>query len=462
MTPQLLSSIASRPFNSHFTIGPTPGRYIGTALPILGLVTLTVDTNEIVAEVVNRDAWQARSIQALPPGTMLQLGELFRPIVPGRLVSGSDHGQVLPAEGGWKTVDALYVGASHHYDTGPDGDTYRFSVRTLIVEGPAVGEQIAAVRSVYARGDWSSAGMFQGPPLLIRPLVDKPEEFDAELLAVTTDWQPNDEDWEAVWNMLSFITGNTVKHLADEYYDATGELIRTEYTLGAAARDGRQQHFHTFYGPLAPNGVNQLAEGILRLLKARFPIEVVLHHLHEAAHQAVDIEAQHLVLAIHTAIEGWNGLWGFEHWIDESIWKNYQHTLRKACIPDEIYEDLGEDVSGNLRSAFAHANRTTTAWRERRFFEALEIDVSGVADQRALRLRDELLHNGYFLKRWDALTHDEKQQRIDDVARLRRLVLMIVFRLTSYTGTFMNPLTLQPEEIERCGLPALIAPPHSE
>jgi hypothetical protein len=120
-----------------------------------------------------------------------------------------------------------------------------------------------------------------------------------------------------------------------------------------------------------------------------------------------------------------------------------QAILRATC-PKAFFQQVGEALSSSVRAKLAHANRTTTAWRQRKLFDDLGIDVSGDDMGRILHMRDELLHNGYLLKRWSQLTESERQQRYDDVGRLRRLALFVLFRLTGYEGQFQDPLTYQP------------------
>jgi len=118
----------------------------------------------------------------------------------------------------------------------------------------------------------------------------------------------------------------------------------------------------------------------------------------------------------------------------------------------QLFKDLSRELQGNVRSAMAHANDTTTAWRQQHLFDSLGINVSDDSNKRALKYRNELMHNGYFLRRWHDLTHDEQQARFDDVERLRRLTLLIIFKLVGYTGDFTNPLTFYKEHVDSTGV----------
>lgn len=188
-----------------------------------------------------------------------------------------------------------------------------------------------------------------------------------------------------------------------------------------------------------------------------FPIEVILEHLHEAAGRSTDVEGQHLILAIHAGIEAWNRSFGRERHIGKSVWTTFRKHAKELLEADTLYLALPDEVKASVCSAFSLANHTTTGWRERAFFDALEIDVRNTDDSRCLKYRNELLHSGFFVKRWHTLTIDEQQQRFLDIDRLRRLVLLIVFKLTGYRGTFMSPVTYQPETVESVLLPASIA-----
>lgn len=459
MTPEILGQIARRPFERQIEIKDVPGKYVGPQIPIEGQVTIEVTRDRIYAELLNKDGWQSRMFRLLPPGTAVNALELVRPTSPGVLVRPEHRGYIVPDAHGWEAHRATHYGITH----GMSNDLFRFMVDALIVEGPMSGQPVAATRQIYSRGSWSTTTMFQGHPLLVSSLSDDEanecEDYRSETLAVTTDYQMEEHDGEALWNMLNFVTGNTVRHLADEYYADDGQLIRTEYRFGSPARDVRRKFFHLFHGQPSAEGIGAITGGMYRLLRAEFPIEVIVQHLLASAGNTVDVEAQHLVLAIHTAIEAWNRFFGREVWIDQNAWKRDADRIRKEFIPEEFFTRVGPDMKRSIRNVLAHANRTTTGWRQTNFFEGLQLDVSDPDSVRILRLRNELLHNGHFLKRFDELSYEEQQQRFSDVERLRRLVLLVIFRLLGFAGDFMNPVNFQAEHVVAVPLPALIAPP---
>jgi hypothetical protein len=460
VNPATLGRIARNPFLGEFAIQEVPSKYIGPEIPLEGTVSLNVGARHIHADLVNRDGWQTRMRQRLPQGTFVDSPlHLIRPIFPGALIRPEHRGSIVPDAGGWEAHRVTHYGISG----GSGGDVFSFAVDALTIDGPAVGSPVAVMREIYSRGAWNTVTVFQGKPLLVTSLAFDEEnacqDHCRELLAVTLEWKPDEQHAEALWNMLNFVTGNTVRSLAVEHYADDGRLIMTKHCLGSDVRDVRQRFFHIFHGQLSAEGVGVIADGLYRLVRARFPIEVVIQHLLAAAGNTIDVEAQHLVLALHTAIEAWNRLFDRETWIEQKVWKRHADRIRKDLIPEDLYQELGVEMKANIRDALAFANRKTMGWRQRNFFAALCLDVTDDDSVRILALRNELLHNGYFLKRFDELSYDEQQQRHGDIERLRRLAIMVTFRLVGYSGDFMNPVTFQTEHIDGCRLPDLIAPP---
>ena len=423
-------------------------------LPLHGKVVVKVTLNEITAELTNYDYWERRSLSALPPGTLIAPGDLFGLASPGNLIEDHSKGLITSLSNSWKGIGAIFSGSSRTYETKNESDRYRFSLDQLSVCGVAHGNEIAIVRHIYSGASWNANAEIQGNTLLVRKFSTASIGVDAEMLSVMYHIPPTELHSEAVWHMLSLISGNTVRHFANEYFDHDGNLIEVRYRIGSSADDNRRKYFHTFHGPVSPNACTMIANGVYRLMKVDFPIQVILQHFHQAAGREIDIEAQHLVLAIHTAIEGWNRLFGSDYWIDDDRWKTFQRVVRKALIPPELCEDLGTEMAANIRSMFRHLNRTTTKWREQEFFKAVNIDISDEDTERALKYRDDLLHNGFFKDSWQSLGSVGQQQRIHDIERLRRIVLLIIFRLTRYCGTYLNPITFQSEHVDLCMLPS--------
>jgi hypothetical protein len=399
-------------------------------------------------------------LMSMEPGTIMSFGGLFRDVAPGYLLGATARGRLISDDNAWTASDVLYIGEGPSQD--PPGDRFRFKVGMLSIAGPAVGKEIAATRFLYAGAEWDADTRFAGKSLVVRALSDDAERREDEIISATIDGTLGGVDQHALWVLLCFISGNRLSPIAIEYWDHEGSLVRTEHRRGAGISLGRHEPFHWHHGALTPRGMEMLGDGILRLLSTKrpFPIANIIHHIQNANEGNVDTDAQHLVLAIHASFEAWNRAYGRENWLTDKEWAPIATRIRRSIDSDlynEIPADVRDAVKDNLVAAINHVNETTMGWRQRQMFAALQIDISDPDNKRALKLRNELLHNGYFLKRWSELTPEEAQQRRDDVERLRRLAFLIVFRLTGYEGEFCSPIRLQAERIEQVPLPADIA-----
>ena len=455
MRPETFRAIATRPFESDIVLHDDGSRYNGTHIPLIGTTIVTVTRDGITAELLNDDDWELRELAARERGPIPQ-GGLFRVVAPGRVLGPHDQGTITPENQAWEGFHATYVGQRD--EAADRSKIYNFTIARLIVHGPGDAERIAAVRHIYARGAWDGSADYQGQFMVVRSLSGDQPNLDEQTIAATFDWSPDIIQAECAWHALNFFTGNTLKHLAEEVYDDDGVLIRRIHEFGNDVHDARRQFFHRFHGEPAPNAMGIIGDGFVRLMRAGFPIEVVLEHLHESPGRSIDVEAQHLVLAIHAAIEAWNRMFGSKRWIGTKRWQRIASQFRQTLEEHQEFESLPPELQENVRTALRCANDTTTSWRQAELFRALGIPVADEDTDRALKLRHELLHNGYFRERWHELSQDQKQQRHEDVERLRRLVLLIVFKLTGYEGDFMNPMTFSREHVDLIDLPEAIRP----
>jgi hypothetical protein len=453
MQQESLKDVVGRPITTEFVLSADEVSYHGSVIPLTGTAKVTISHTGIEANITDRTGWLYQALKALPPGFTGDLGRVFRESAPGALPDRQQYGNIETSVE-WRANDVVYFEKREDRGQGDYEATFRFTVGEVIVDGPAVGAQVHAVRSVYRRGAFNLADKL-GEHLVVTCVLSADDaKPDDELMAVTFDWIPDDLTQESVWHVINLLVGNTTRCLATEYLAENGELVYTSYRTGNDSRDMRQRFFHRLYrdyGQLAAGGFSTLTTGIRKLLEDDFPIDVILHHLHVAAGETPDIEAQHLVLAIHTAIEAWTRHCDRERWMDDKSWKKIQKALREPMKSLEVFIKLCDDLKANVRSAMARANDTTTAWRQDFLFASLRIDVTDGDNARALKSRNEILHNGYFLRRWGNLTHEERQKRIHDVERLRRLTLLIIFKLTGYTGDFRNPVTCFREHVDSTG-----------
>jgi hypothetical protein len=453
LEPRALAAIAGQPF---LTPNPTydgvAAQYIGTPLPLLGLVTITSDEESIYASLDNADGWEQRSLQLLPQGAALGFGGLFRNVVGGQLVQEHERGRIVSEDGTWSAEQATFYGQTSRMGRTENYNTYRFKVGEIVVHGPAFGEAVAATRDIYAGAEWSAGGELEGSLFFVSPLSSEAKRRKDERIAVAYIGELDHTASEAMWLLLSFVAGNRVHALARERYTAAGALIEVTHHRGTGIGAGRDAPFRPFYTNVAPDGFTVMGTNIARLLRAKFPIDIVFEHLHMATSGNIDVDAQHFILAIHCAFEAWNRKLGLLEWVDDDCWGWFIGKARRHLL-SPIYETIGPEMKANVASALRHANRTTTAWRQSEFFRALQIDTSAPDAQRALDARDEILHNGCFLERWEDLTPEKRQERFSDVQRLRKIVLTIIFRLTSYEGQFIDPVTYQNGNITRVPLP---------
>ena len=462
MTLETLREISRRPAEIQPELRNAEARYEGTRIPLTGLATVDFTRESIYAYIVNSGEWNTSMFMSMEPGSMQQIGGFFRDVAPSFLLGPGAGGIIVPVGGGWEARDAKWIGEGSSAD--PPGDRFRFNIGSVVIDGPAAGKVAASCRLLYGGGEWDLDTTFAGNTLLVRELTDGALRREDETLSAAIDRTLNDLEQHALWVLLSFITGNRLNSLATEFYCDSGALIRTVHRRGANVSVGRGEIFHRHHGPLTSRGLQLLEAGILRLMVAPqpFPIENVIHHLLDANTGNVDTDAQHLVLAIHAAFEAWNRTYGRNEWIEDRPWKGMARRIRHS-ISEEAYEAIPADVRceivRNIVSDVNHSNRTTSGWRQRSMFDALQIDVSDGDNRRALKLRDELIHNGYFLTRWRQLTQVQAQERMDDIQRLRRLAILIILRLTAFEGRFVNPVRLQGENVTPVPLPPDIAPP---
>jgi hypothetical protein len=424
------------------SIGDVQATYHGTQIPLHGIARITSTRHGVSAEIDDVERWEHEARKLLPSGSPLP-ASLFRISYAGNLITAEGKGSIVPDGGGWKANDAINSG--QHSEFGANSrnlSTFKFYVGNLEIHGPSYGARIAATREIYAGGEWNHATEFRDRRVVVRALSRDAAGFEDETLAITVDGELGRLNSEALWLWASLISGNRLGALLTEYYDEGGLLIAQVHRRGSPGI-GRWQFFRPFYAPFSAEGAQAMLDGIAQLLEGDFPIEVVFDHLFQAVRLSTDAQAIHLVLAYHAAIEAWNRKHGRENWMDDKPWSKQARRIRKEFVPTEFYDEIGENLTANLKPILAHANRTTTAWRQANLFEALGIDVSGDDARRILKMRDELLHNGYFLKRWDELSEEERQHRYDDVERLRRLVLFVIFRLTGYVGQFQDPVTFE-------------------
>jgi hypothetical protein len=451
MESRVLQAIATAPFDAKVTIAAVQATYFGSTLPFHGVATVTGDRAHIVAEMDDPEGWNHEVLRQAP-GWSEVTGALFRVFSPGKLIGDAGRGRIVPDAGPLDARDVINTGHTFGFKRGKGRTaTFGFRIGEFVEHGPAYGHVVTAQRHIFAGGSWNHVTEFFDRPVAVRFLTPDATSIDDETLAIIIVGELDDIDAEALWLWASFISGNIIAPMAIESYASDGRLVARSRRPGRPGTE-RHEYFRPAFAPFSPDGMHAMLEGLSHSIRSGFPINVVMAHLFESATGDVDFDGIHLTLSYHTAIEAWNRLHGAEYFthessqcpMDDKTWEKVTRPIRRSDSAKEFFRHVGDALASSVRAKLAHANRTTTAWRQRKLFDDLGIDVSGEDMKRILDMRDELLHNGYLLKRWSQLTESERQRRYDDIGRLRRLALFVLFRLTGYEGPFQDPLSYQP------------------
>jgi hypothetical protein len=378
----------------------------------------------------------------------------------GILLTDDRYADAAPREGGWSANECIIIARQI-------GDSFQFreifNCRRVSVTGSS-HEPPAFLRVVYASAHLSSPtqgtihergwsrdaieGSFQGRRLHLRNLNDAELRVDEQVVAATTAADLDETQLTALWLTVGFVCGNGILDYCREYYDRDGVLCRRVYEPRMPATLGRMQPFHLAYVPFRAEYLAIIGDGVYRMLAAGFPIAVMLQHLHAATSGNIETDLQSLLLSIHTAIEAWNRAFGRVAIVPSDVWNAFRPTLLSAVAPlrDQIGGGLSQatreklDADGlvtSITNKLNSANHTPTNQKERDLFTTLQIPLSG-EDREALAARNQLLHNGYFLRRFDELTPEERQHRVDLRPRLRNLVHQIILRCCGFRGTVLE------------------------
>lgn len=460
MDLQAIRKVIDTPVDVEASLGPETAVYSGR-LSVEGIATVHAGRRHVHAQLESDDDPFERLIKKASrsgsPVDVFTSDFMLRDDSPGKIVGPSGYGRIEPASGNWSVAKCANTGSK--FAGTNNKTTYTFAVAELSISGPAFGNKVAAVRRLFEGSELSGETRIAGMRLVLRPLTKDAEYPEDEVLTATTMGTLDAMQESSLLYGLSFISGNRIGELLRDTFDIDGERIAIRHRRGSGMSRGRNAPFNRFYGWIASQGMEQIFDGFTKLQRAGFPILIVVHHLTESNTNNLDIDAQHLTLAIHTAIEGWNRLFGVEHWVDDEVWQRVFELLRYNVLRPvlkPLYGDLGNEIVSNLWSVGRHANRSTTSWRQRQLFKALDIDVKDADSKRTLEMRDELLHNGFFLRRFQQLSPEEQQQRVDDIARLRNLAHAIVFRLAGFSGECFDFLTHQARPVTAVALPAHI------
>ncbi|HEX5274710.1 MAG TPA: hypothetical protein VFW34_05485 [Candidatus Rubrimentiphilum sp.] len=355
---------------------------------------------------------------------------------------------------------------------------FRFGYSSLEISGPAQESPAHFLRFIYQSAHLSSpaaytvwkddkgfesrldaiSGTFQARRIALRNLhTEKSVREEQYVSAVLENDSLNGPQSHALWLLVSFLSGNTVTPICRENYDINGNLVSRKFKRGVPASLGRFSPFRTFHAQLDGRDISVIGDALVRMNRTGFPVDVVLQHLHDANSGNFETDAQSILLGIHTAIEAWNREFGTRHFVDAESWSllSSQMLERLRPILDPLGNPLGETVRNKIRSA----NHTSTNSRERDLFGALAVPLSKRSKQ-ALNARNQLLHNGYFLRRFGELTSEEQQERIDLPGLLRNLLHEIILKLCGFRGVIMESSRFETLRIESLFSPLFRLGPH--
>lgn len=458
LNPGLHYGVLQRVFNFE-RIFDDRATYVGSAIPLPARATVFVHAAGISATLLDDTNWKERVLPHIPDEFQHYPNAPFRRSDYGKLLEPSHYGEIESKN--WRAKHVLFA---NRRSLDAKEDAYTFNVGA-IEQGDSSTEP-AAVRILYRRAAIQAGrNEFSGRSMFAHAFTDDNLDIELQRMAILCDWAVTENEATAVRHAMSVVAGQSLQQVALEGYAPDGTLVWTRYQAFSNPGDRGKEFFHPRHeglGKIAAGGWGVMTEGIYRLLESHFPIEMVLYHLHHASRQPYDIDAQHLVLAIHTAFEAWTREYGTPAWMSDDRWKKLRRILRAPMEALAEYASLSTEMKDNIRNKFGHAHHTEMGWRQKRFFTTLQISIDDADNKRALGHRNEILHNGYFLHRWRDLTQAKRQERVEDIERLRRLALLIVLKLAGYSGPFRNPVTHVAEHIDSSTLelPAAIVSPN--
>src|ERR1700735_1676112 len=103
MNKDVLAQVARRPFTLQQSLD-AEGTYVGSVLPLTGSCEVSVSRGGITATILDSTGWEARALQSLPWGTVVEGGGLFRPMAAGRMIRREHYGHIDTAAG-WKATE---------------------------------------------------------------------------------------------------------------------------------------------------------------------------------------------------------------------------------------------------------------------------------------------------------------------------------------------------------------------
>jgi hypothetical protein len=259
---------------------------------------------------------------------------------------------------------------------------------------------------------------------------------DRSFVAVAHDGeQLNALEERALWLSICFLCGAKAGQFVVESYDEDGGLIRRRFRGGQRPPGTAYILFNVYMRP-PENVIASFASGFHDALADGFPVDVIFEQVFDSTNSVVDFQIQNCLLAIHAAFEAWHKIRPTDV-ASEKAWlaKNKAGLL---VALDGLLETAPTRVRNALTNAVNAAANVGTGDKERRFFQDWNIDVSNAGLKKTLALRNGLLHDGYFNRRFEDIEPAEQQFRIDAIGVLKDVIVTVLFRCVGCSGGFLS------------------------
>lgn len=255
------------------------------------------------------------------------------------------------------------------------------------------------------------------------------------IVAVHDGQRLNEIEERSLWLAIIFLCGTKAGNYLLEGYDATGSLVSREFRAGHEQLPAVTILFNVHVMPPS-NFIDVFANGFYNALMDGFPVDVILEQLFDSANSVLDFTLQNCLLSIHSAFEAWHKIQPPNIDADKKWLSDNKARLFTAL--DDLVKTAPERVRSALSYGINNAANFGTGEKERRFFADWGIDVSDPDKKKALALRNGLLHDGYFNRRFADIDPAEKQFRVNAIGILKNLIALILFRTIGYPGQFIS------------------------
>jgi hypothetical protein len=396
--------------------------------------TETVGTGHVHADLTAVGASMHSDFPAGVTTGVIDIGFVKRAIIPKERF-GTLVGSGVPA---WR-ADGVF---DNHPMAGPLGTD--FHVTSVTVSGPSSGP-IAYTRDLFVG---SRILFVLGTPeetVFDRrtTLRNAPHPGDGISCAILTydGGAQTEAQRHATWLALSFLAGADLQPCASESFDAAGELVERTYQPRSPFGPPGYPPFSVYYAPSPARTLETFCERLHALLVDRFPIDVVIAHIHDSNSGSMERQMTSSIFAIHAASEAWNRLYEDRTIVDDATWRRIHVFIDTAA--SAIAALVSPALAESVKAKITNANDTSMGHRLRLFFRRVGLEYTGET-KKAIELRNKLFHDGYLQKRFSDLDARAKDVQYERVLRLREFTMRMVFALCSMQVDMLS--VLRPNE----------------